>query len=237
MTAAWQWLETHEPAGHVFLSSDIYRHPTFMLLGEKATVATYFTHRDPNLSWFDARAGLPLPPDGEPATYLLGGSAPAEGVAAAYLTANGIARDRIAAPGGGVALEVIELPAARESLSGPAQFGAPIPMTDMLTLEGADVTTDMEGAPVLRLLWRTGGPEPDNWRGYRLEIASDNETIAESNLDAFRPTEWMPGGSFVTTHPLDAGAPTSDLRLRLLHADGAPVASPDAPDGWHTLTG
>ncbi len=235
MTTAWAWLETHEPAGHVFLSSDIYRHPTFMLLGEEATVSTYFTHRDPNLSWFDARAVLPLSPDGEPVTYLLGGSAPAEGVAAEYLAVNGVERDRIAAPGGATALEVIELPATRGSLPGPARFDAPIPMTDVLTLEGADIVTDANGAPVLRLLWQTNGPEPENWRGYRLEIATDDVSV-ESNLDAFRPTEWIPGGTFVTTHPLDADATPTDLRIRLLHADGMPVTSPAAPDGWHTLT-
>ena len=48
MTAAWRWLETNQPAGHVYLSSDIYRHPTFMLLGEQATVQTYFQHRNPD---------------------------------------------------------------------------------------------------------------------------------------------------------------------------------------------
>ena len=71
MTAAWRWLEAHQPAGHVYLSSDIYRHPTFMLLGEQATVQTYFQHQNPALSWFDARGALPLPPPGQPATYLI----------------------------------------------------------------------------------------------------------------------------------------------------------------------
>ncbi len=50
MTAAWRWLRNNEPAGHVYLSSDIFRHPTFMLLGEHATVQSYFQHQDPNLS-------------------------------------------------------------------------------------------------------------------------------------------------------------------------------------------
>ena len=56
--------QTNRPAGHVYLSSDIYRHPTFMLLGEQATVQTYFQHQNPDLSWFDARGALPLPPPG-----------------------------------------------------------------------------------------------------------------------------------------------------------------------------
>ncbi len=76
MTAAWRWLDTHQPTGHVYLSSDIYRHPTFMLLGEQATVQTYFQHQNPDLSWFDAWGALPLPTPGQPATYLIGYSTP-----------------------------------------------------------------------------------------------------------------------------------------------------------------
>ena len=44
MAAAATWLRNNAPTGHVYLSSDIYRHPTFMLLGEQATVQTYFQH-------------------------------------------------------------------------------------------------------------------------------------------------------------------------------------------------
>ena len=87
MAAAWRWLEANQPAGHVYLSSDIYRHPTFMLLGEQATVQTYFQHHNPNLSWFDARVALPLPPPGQPATYLIGASAPLGGRGAEFLAA------------------------------------------------------------------------------------------------------------------------------------------------------
>jgi hypothetical protein len=108
-------------------------------------------------------------------------------------------------------------------------------MTDALMLTGADVASDQEGSPVLRLLWRADGPEPDNWRGYRMEIAAD-DWLMDSSLDAFRPTEWVQDGSFVTTHPLEAGASLSGLRFRLLRAaDGTPVTSPAAPEGWHAL--
>ncbi len=69
MTAAWQWLADHPSTGHVYLSSDIYRHPTFMLLHERATVQTYFQHTDPDLSWFDARAGAAVVA-ARPAGYL-----------------------------------------------------------------------------------------------------------------------------------------------------------------------
>ncbi len=81
MTAAWRWLGAHPQSGHVYLSSDIYRHPTYMLLGEHASVQTIFTHRDPGLSWFDGRYALPLPPEGEGATYVFTlGAGPHDGV-------------------------------------------------------------------------------------------------------------------------------------------------------------
>ena len=105
-----------QPAGHVYLSSDIYRHPTFMLLGEQATVQTYFQHRDPNLSWFDARSALPLPPPGQPATYLLGSGAPMAAQATAILGADARARDRVLAPDGSPALTVIELPSGAQTV-------------------------------------------------------------------------------------------------------------------------
>ena len=188
------------------------------------------------MSWFNARAVLPLPPDGQPATYLLGGSAPSQGITAAYLTETGAFRDRVAAPDGGTALEVIELPAARETGSYPAALSAPILLTDMLTLTGAEVSANPDGATVLRLLWHAEGSEPDNWRGYRVEIAGD-DWAAESSLDAFRPTEWIPGGFFITTHPLDADATHTGLRLRLIRVDNStPVTSVSAPDGWRPLS-
>ena len=58
MMAAQSWLAANKPAGHVYLSADIYRHPTFMLLHEQANVSGYFQKQDPQLSWFD-RAGRP----------------------------------------------------------------------------------------------------------------------------------------------------------------------------------
>jgi hypothetical protein len=76
MTAAWRWLKDHPAAGHVYLSSDIYRHPTFMLLHERASVQTYWQHANPDLSWFDARYALPLPAAGEQAIYLIASSSP-----------------------------------------------------------------------------------------------------------------------------------------------------------------
>jgi hypothetical protein len=245
MTAAWRWLRNNQPAGHVYLSSDIYRHPTFMLLGERATVQTYFQHRNPQLSWFDARAALPLPPPGEPATYLIGSSAALADRAEEFLTA-ARERDRIAAPAGSAALTVIELPA--NANPGGLTGAAPTPasrFTDHLTLTRARFTSDPTGARWLALAWRTAGPDPQAWPAYRLEVAGLRPNGApwhadrDLSFEAFRPPEWVPGGHFVTWHKLDVpnGEPLHAVRLRLLHTDDRrPVAQPAAADGWHDIT-
>jgi 4-amino-4-deoxy-L-arabinose transferase-like glycosyltransferase len=242
MAAAATWLRNNAPAGHVYLSSDIYRHPTFMLLGEQATVQTYFQHRDPNLSWFDARSALPLPPPGQPATYLLGSGAPLSGQAAAILGAGARARDRVPAPDGSPALTVIELPGDAQPSRPSIAISQAVSFTDQLALTGAEFARGQDSALRLDLMWRTTGPDPSGWPGYRLEVAGlrPNGDLWQDDVsfDAFRPPEWVPGGSFVTWHKLDVpgGEPLHDLRLRLLRAgDRQPVTRADAPDGWRDI--
>jgi hypothetical protein len=239
MTAAWHWLATHQPTGHVYLSSDIYRHPTFMLLGERATVTTYFQHRDPNLSWFDARAALPLPPSGQPATYLIAASSPPAGRAAEFLAGHGVERDRMLAPDGAPALTVIELPAETETRLLEEAGSLSLAFTDRLTLTGAKWIASSGGRPELWLAWRTTGPAPADWAGYRLEVAVGEWQTAVP-FDAFRPPEWVADGRFLSWHRLDlpggAGEPPRDLSLRLVRADdNRPVAQPHVPDGWHAV--
>ena len=264
MTAAWQWLRNNRPEGHVYLSSDIYRHPTFMLLNEHATVQTIFTHRNEGLSWFDARWALPLPPAGRPATYLIGSSAdwcrgapPREGAPPCagaqpcaptwreveILLAAARPRERVPAPDGSAALTVVELPAEADlvgRMAGP--LPAEIRFTDRLTLVGVRFAPRQEAANWLTLLWRTDGPDPQGWPGYRLEVAGVRPDGApwqdDLPFEAFRPPEWTPGGHFVTWHKLDVpnGEPLSQVRLRLLRAgDRQPLAGPAAADGWHAV--
>jgi hypothetical protein len=241
MAAAASWLRNNAPAGHVYLSSDIYRHPTFMLLAEQATVQTYFQHRNPNLSWFDARSALPLPPPGESATYLIGSGAPlAE--QAAMLLGNAPERDRVPAPNGSPALTVIELPQdVRPSLQG-ITVNTAITFTDQLALIGAGLARNREGALWLTLAWRTAGPDLAGWQGYRLEVAGrrpeGDPWQDDVPFEVFRASEWTPGGSFVSWHKLDVpdAALLGDLRLRLLHTEERrPIGAADAADGWHAV--
>ncbi len=240
MVSAWQWLKAEQPAGHVYLSSDIYRHPTFMLLGERATVQTYFQHQNPALSWFDVRGALPLPPPGQPATYLIGNGTPPSSRTAELLTARAGERDRILAPDGSPALVVLESPAAPEAAPALPALPAPIAFGDRLALTSAEWNVAADGTSELWLQWQTAGPDPAGWPGYRLEIAAGDQ-IANLPFDAFRPPEWVPGGDFLTWHPVEtaSGSPGNlphHLRLRLLRAgNGQPVTQSGAPDGWHDV--
>ncbi len=241
MAAASDWLRNNRPPGHVYLSSDIYRHPTFMLLSEQATVQTYFQHYNPDLSWFDARAALPLPPAGEGTTYLIGSSAAMAARATSLLGPNARELDRVLAPDGSAALTVIELPSAGQAES-PVSAAGPISFTDQLALANAQVDRGTDGAPWLVLVWQTAGPSPDEYEAYLLEVAgirpNGDPWQDDMAFDAFRPPEWTPGGSFITWHKLNVpeAQPLREIRLRLLHPRSRePVIQPGAPDGWHAI--
>ncbi len=244
MTAAWQWLADHPSTEHVYLSSDIYRHPTFMLLHERATVQTYFQHSNPGLSWFDARQALPLPPPGEPATYLIAASSPLASEAAKLLAPYARQIGSVEAPDGQPALIVQEVTGAGEADLMAASRTPPVSFTSSLALGNATLKQTDAGAYELWLEWRTTGPDPEAWRAYQLEIApsadgAENQWQVTQPFEAFRPTEWVDGGRFITWHPLKGweGAPPALLRLRLIdQRDGLPAATPDSPDGWHEIT-
>jgi hypothetical protein len=238
MMAASGWLSANQPTGHVYLSSDIYRHPSFMLLHEHATVTGYFQQQDPRLSWFDARASMPLPAPGAPSTYLVAASSPATGLAGETLAREGTLRDQVTGPDGKPLLTVIEMP------PGTATVGASgaISFTDHLRLTGAAWAGGADQQPELRLRWRTTGAVPADWAGYRLELALpasagvDWQTAVP--FDGFRAPEWVADGGFLTAHALDLKGVQMPriLRMRLVHADsGEPLIVGATGDGWHEL--
>ena len=245
MAAAWDWLAGHPVDGHIYLSSDIYRHPTFMLLHERASVQTFWEHANGNLSWFDARHVLPLPAPGEQATYLIASSSPLTAESAALLRKYGQEVDRVLSPGGGAALTVIGIRDAGEVAQPATNQQAPIPFTERLALAQAAVIRTDAGNHDLQLSWETLGPDPSGWPAFRLEITiagSEGGAAAEWTgavpFDAFRPPEWVAGGKFLSWHPLDGltAPPPTSLSLRLIDLEsGAPVISETAPDGWHTI--
>lgn len=245
MTAAWHWLADHPVDGHVYLSSDIYRHPTFMLLHEQASVQTFWQHANENLSWFDARYVLPLPAPGEQATYLIASSSPLTAESSALLRQGGREVDRVLSPDGSVALTVIAIDGAREVAFPSANQQPPVPFTDRLILADAAVIHADAGEYDLRLGWETLGPDPSGWPAFRLAIrtaSSEDEAAAGWQgavpFDAFRPPEWVAGGKFLSWHRLDglSAPPPASLSLRLIDLQsGEPVFHGTAPDGWHTI--
>jgi hypothetical protein len=243
MTAAWRWLAEHPAvagSAHVYLSSDIYRHPTFMLLHERATVQTYFTHTNSQLSWFDARSALPLP-SGGPAVYLFPASAPLAGPAASLLERAGPVADVVVGPDGRATLTVLALPAGAQIASLPETPA--VTFAPQLALATARLDPASTDPPQLTLLWRTSAADPAEWAGYRLEIelpAADGTTWSTTlPFDAYRPAEWVAGGAFLTWHRLDGfrGELPAAGRLRLIQPrDGLPVPPEDAADGWRAVT-
>ncbi len=247
MVAAADWLAHDEDARvrHVYLSADIYRHPTFMLLHERATVQTYFTHMNLGLSWFDGRAALPLPVANAPTLYLMPASAPLPAWADAWLRAAATETDTVAGPDGAPALQVLVVEPGALVESPIAEGAAPVALTPQLGLTSAQLTLADESEPELTLLWRTHGPDPADWPGYRLEVVlparDGTDWTGELSFEAFRPLEWTVDGAFVTWHPLHgypgpavSGGATGQGRLRLVRVrDGESVTSPAAPEGWH----
>ncbi len=236
MTAAWRWLDEHPTEGHVYLSSDIYRHPTFMLLHERATVQTYWEHTNESLSWFDARSALPLPAAGEKSTYLIAASSPLTTEAQAWLAQWGREVDVVRAPDGRPSLTVTEVAAGATAVATgqpEENLPAPVPVDDGLQLTGATVA-EVDGRSILYLSWRTDGPNREGWQAYDLEIEAvggDGSPRITVPFEGMRPTEWVAGGRFITWHELEGASPgqPGQLRLRLIdRADSAP-----AP--WHTI--
>jgi hypothetical protein len=194
----------------------------------------------PNLSWFDARQALPLPAGGESAVYLITAPAPLAPAAAEVLAAAGREVDRVPAPDGSPVVTVFEVAPGAVAGSGEGVDEATgLPFTDQLSLLRAGLAAAEDGTPQLRLLWRTGGPEPGEWAGYRLEASSEDGTwSATLPFDGFRPPEWAPGGSFLTWHRLDGLGDVPDrLRLRLVRQrDGVVMTQPGSDNGWETIT-
>jgi hypothetical protein len=241
MTQAAEWLAANPTDDHIYLSSDIYRHPTFMLLHEKTPVSQYFQAADSRLSWFDARTSLPLPPAGEQAIYLISAATPPMSPVQAYLVTDG-SRQMLAVPPGETSLvaEVILPPKARR----PAPDQAPDSFTPQLSLLGARWAGPKPPQTFVRLYWETSGPDQAAWPGYIIQISGPTPDGGawqqELPLEDFRPSEWVPKGRFFTWHelqmPQEVTQYPAQIQVRLLTADKKePVTTVNAPDGWHTV--
>ena len=110
-------------------------------------------------------------------------------------------RDQVAGPDGKPLLTVMEMPPGYATVGASAA----ISFTHHLRLTGAAWAAGADKQPELRLRWRTTGPEPADWAGYRLELAlpasADVDWQATVPFDGFRAPEWVTDGGFLTAMP------------------------------------
>lgn len=246
VAAAAQWLRDH-PDQEVYLSADIYRHPSFVFLHEHAPLTEIFTYRSPRVHFFDGRSTLPLPPAGQSATYLFTHNAGPDDLLAQTPGWNGFAaQEEIAGPGR-PALVVARLAADSEAVGGIATAMQPanIAFAPGLRLTGYSVEQPTAGEAVVYLLWQMAGPTEDQPLGLQVQagLVADGTgqqfTQASGEL-AYRNSEWTPGSSALTwLHlllPPDAPAATQ-LAVRLVQqATGLPLPPAQADDqGWLLL--
>jgi 4-amino-4-deoxy-L-arabinose transferase-like glycosyltransferase len=242
IAAAASWLATH-PAEEVYLSADIYRHPTFAFLHAQTPLTEIFDYQDSQVHFFDGRSSLPLPPAGRPAVYLFTHNAGPDPLLSALPGWPGFASQEQVAGPGGPALTMARLDGSALSLSDfdevDIPFGANVRMT------GYRLEPQADGSAAIYLLWQMAAPEPGQWASLQVQAglattnAGQQMTQASSEF-AYRATEWAPSSRALSwlRLPQAATAPTgSRLAVRLINqGTGLPLESPQADtQGWVLL--
>jgi len=225
MTTTWRWLEEHPTAGKVYVSGDIYRHLSFISLYSHTPTTQFFTRRDPNLYWFDARSSWPLPQPQSNPTIITGDSAlpPAFiqnlldiqltpiGDGSAYLAKTYFYVERDAAIWFNDQLGLIE------------QVIIPPPA-------GADKGTILQ-------IWRTTGPIPTEIDPYQIQSAlagpDGKQLVQVSEFMGIRPPEWEENGIFITwqTIPWPPQEQIASTVLRVVPLNKTPLQPPGSEDG------
>ena len=232
MAAAWQWLSAHPQPGDVYLSADIYKHPTFMFLNEQTPTSEYFTRQNPRLHWFDARFAWPLPSADAPHVTLLGDSALPPSFIADLLRLQSQPL-----------LSAADHPLLQSATTDLQIDSSPqITFTERLSLLDQHFLYPAGSSDQAALvqIWQTSGSEPQTWQSYQMQSAllddSGQQMVQASDLMHYRPPEWRPGDLFLTwqTFPWSGERPAATA-LRLVPYDQPPLQPPGATDGWVTL--
>jgi len=227
MTTAWRWLEAHPAPGPLYVSADLYRHLSFILLYEQVSTTEFFTRRDPALHWFDARRAWPLPhPDSNP-TILVGDSA---------MPPDFIQR-----------LLNIQLTSIRDGTAYRAATDfyldaePSVWLDDHLGLIEQVVMPPAAGEEqgVMLQIWRTRSPIADDFAPYQIQSALTGpdgaQLVQVSDEMGMRPPEWEPHGVFVTWQHIrwPADAEISGSALRVVPHDQPPLLPPGGDaEGW-----
>ncbi len=242
IAAAAAWLAAH-PDQEVYLSADIYRHPTFAFLHEQTPLTAIFDYQDPQVHFFDGRWSLPLPPAGRPATYLFTHNAGPDPLLDALRDWPGFAsQEQIAGPGSPAVI------VAKLGDGGLDQRGwtpTVTPFESAVRLLGYRLESQADGDAVVYLLWQMAGPQPGQATSWQVQAGlttadADQQFTQTSSELAYRATEWAPGGRALTwlRLPQAAARPAgSRLAVRLINQDtgqALPAAGADS-EGWLLL--
>jgi 4-amino-4-deoxy-L-arabinose transferase-like glycosyltransferase len=244
VVAAADWLAAR-PEGEVYLSTDIYRHPTFAFVHEQVPLTEILSYQDPLVHFFDGRNSLPLPPYGQPATYLFTHNAGPDSILQMLPGWRGFTAWQEMPGPGGPSLVVAQMDAATAAAAAGELWPANIPFEPNLRLVGYRMEKAGPEEMVVFLLWHTAQPEQNQPHGLQVQagLASEatGEQFAQASAElAHRATEWVPGGSVLSwlRVPVPADMPEDgNLALRLVNqANGVPLRPPDADEeGWVLL--
>jgi len=241
MAAAAGWLAAH-PGQEVFLSADIYRHPSFVFLHEQTPLSQFFDYVDPVVHFFDGRATLPLPAAGRQAVYLFTANAGPDPLLARAPGWSGWETvDAAEAGRPGLTVRRLEGGALDRSQFQPAE----IPFTTGPSLIGSRVEVLDQDTAALFLLWEMGAPQPGRYQGLQVQAGwlppDGGQQLAQASGElAYRPTEWAPGSQALSwlILPLPSDLPAGvRLAVRVVdQANGQPLAAAGgAGDGWVSL--
>ena len=226
----------------MFLSSDIYRHPSFVFLHEKTPLTNIFEYDDPLVHFFDGRTSLPLPPAGQAATYLFTHNA---GPAAALTQLPGwrgfTSEEKTAGPGGS-ALTVTTLDPAQDPAAALELAPTQRQISPELRLSGYRLVQTDPTKTIVYLLWEMNAPIAGKPAGFQVQVGlqplgqGPQATQASADL-SYRPSEWRPGSRALSWLELDLPAELpADLQLAVRvidQATGAPLLADGATsDGW-----
>ncbi len=226
MTTAWRWLEEHPPDGPLYISADIYKHPSFYVLYEQIPTTEYFTRIDPQLHWFDARRAWPLPRPGSHPTILVGNSALPPAFIQELL---------------GIALTPIGNGAAfRATTDFYVQDEPVIWLNDQLGLIGQYVLPPQEGESegAILQIWRTRGPIIAEIAPYQIQSAllgpDGSQIVQIADEMGMRPPEWERDGEFITWQrlPWPGQQAATGTALRVTPHNQPPLQPENAVDGW-----
>ncbi len=241
MAAAAAWIAAH-PDQAVFLSADIYRHPSFVFLHEQVPLSQFFDYVDPSVHFFDGRAALPLPPAGHDAVYLFTSNAGPDPILAHAPGWAGF-RPVEAAEAGGPGLAVYRLD--RDAIDRSQLLTADIVFANGPQLVGYRVEPLDDDTAAVLLLWEMDEPQPGRYHGLQVQAGwlppDGGQQLAQTSGElAYRPTEWAPGSQALSwlLLPLPPDLPTGvRLAVRVVdQANGQPLAAEGSDaEGWLSL--